>query len=232
VSFDGSGSADPPSGSIVSYEWSFGDGSAVAGGATPSHTYAAVGLFTVTLTVTGSDGLIAQTTRQVSVAAPSSGGGGGGGGAGAQPAPGTTATVAATPIAVSGFTAKSAANAKTGAITFTIALANPGTLGWIATFPNGTFGAFSSASKCKAGQRRLAGRCRPAKISFAKGSETVSASGSVTVTLKPSASALKALKSALKHKKGVPISIVLTFQSSLGGAPVKHTQTVIVKLKK
>ena len=52
------------------------------------------------------------------------------------------------------------------------------------------------------------------------------------VTLKPSASALKALKKALKQGKGIPVSVVLKFQSSLGGAPVAHTQTVIVKPKK
>jgi PKD repeat protein len=231
VTFDGSSSIDPPSGSIATYEWDFGDDSAVTGGATPTHTYATTGPFNVTLRVTGSDGLIAQTTRQVSVAAPGSGGveGGGGGGGGARPTPVTTAPAAATPVPDSAFTAKSAASPKTGAISFTIVLVNPGTLGWSATFANG---AFSSASRCKAGRLRLAGRCRPAKIAFAKGSETVGAAGSVTVTLKPSASALKALKNALKHKRGVPVSIVLTFQSALGGAPVEHAQTVTVKLKK
>jgi hypothetical protein len=245
VSFDGTGSIDPPIGSIASYAWGFGDGTAGGVGASPSHIYAAAGLYTVTLTVTGSDGLSAQSTRQINVVTPSSGGGGSGGGGtggggsgGGGPAAsvpalltGTTANVVPAPTPNSAFTAKSAANAKTGAIAFTIALANPGTLSWTATFPNGPFGAFSSASKCKAGQVRLAGKCRPAKITFAKGSQTVGVAGSVTVALKPSASALKALKSALRHKKGVSVSIELTFQSSLGGPPVKHTQTAIAKLK-
>jgi hypothetical protein len=144
----------------------------------------------------------------------------------------TTANTAPAPTPSSAFTTKSAVDAKTGAISVTISLANPGTLSWAATFPNGKFGAFASASKCKADQLRLAGRCRPAKVSFAKGSEAVSAAGSVTITLKPDAAALKALKSALKQNKGVPVSVVLTFQSALGGAPVSHAQTVIVKPKK
>jgi chitodextrinase len=48
--FDGSGSY-APGGTIISYEWEFGDGG-TATGATPEHVYAAFGDFTVTLTVT------------------------------------------------------------------------------------------------------------------------------------------------------------------------------------
>jgi hypothetical protein len=123
-------------------------------------------------------------------------------------------------------------NAATGAITLKATFSDPGTLSWGATFANGKFGAFASSAKCKKGQLRLRGRCLPAKITFAKGSRALAAAGSVAITLKPSASALKALKAALKQRKGVPVSIVLSFQSSRGGTPVSHTQTVTVKLKK
>lgn len=66
IEFDGSGSADPD-GSVVSWAWDFGDGS-TGEGATPVHTYAASGAFTVTLTVTDDDGLTdgASTTARVS----------------------------------------------------------------------------------------------------------------------------------------------------------------------
>ena len=49
VTFDGSGSS--AAGNIVSYNWDFGDG-ATGTGVSPSHTYAAAGTYTVSLTVT------------------------------------------------------------------------------------------------------------------------------------------------------------------------------------
>jgi PKD repeat protein len=54
VMFDGSDS-DDPDGSIASFDWDFGDG-ASGTGVSPTHTYAAVGIYDVTLTVTDDDG--------------------------------------------------------------------------------------------------------------------------------------------------------------------------------
>lgn len=54
IQFDGSGSFDPD-GTIVSYEWDFGDGSSGAG-VIPTHTYARDGDYTVTLCVVDDDG--------------------------------------------------------------------------------------------------------------------------------------------------------------------------------
>jgi len=54
LAFDGSGSLDPD-GSIVSYAWDFGDGTAGTG-VSPSHTYATAGTYNVSLTVTDNDG--------------------------------------------------------------------------------------------------------------------------------------------------------------------------------
>jgi PKD repeat protein len=50
MTFDGSASFDPD-GTIVSWEWTFGDG-ATGSGSTVTHTYAAPGSYWVTLTVT------------------------------------------------------------------------------------------------------------------------------------------------------------------------------------
>jgi PKD repeat protein len=50
VAFDGSGSYDPD-GSVVSYEWAFGDGG-TASGAAAMHAYASAGSFVATLCVT------------------------------------------------------------------------------------------------------------------------------------------------------------------------------------
>ena len=65
ITFNGSASSDPD-GSVVGYQWNFGDGGGAAG-AMPVHAYAATGAYTVTLTVTDSDGLTHSvvTTAQV-----------------------------------------------------------------------------------------------------------------------------------------------------------------------
>jgi len=65
VSFDGSGSSDPD-GTIVSYDWAFGDG-ASASGATVNHAYSAADTYTVTLTVTDNGGLTGTDTASVTV---------------------------------------------------------------------------------------------------------------------------------------------------------------------
>jgi DNA-binding beta-propeller fold protein YncE len=87
--FDGSSSSDSD-GTIARYDWDFGDGSTLPnGGTTPSHTYAAAGTYTVTLTVTDNAGCsmalvftgqtascvgssAARTTRIVTVPTPTS----------------------------------------------------------------------------------------------------------------------------------------------------------------
>jgi len=59
--FDGSASVDPD-GTIVSYEWDFGDGN-TGSGATATHAYEFAGLYNITLTVT--DDMEAQSTDSV-----------------------------------------------------------------------------------------------------------------------------------------------------------------------
>lgn len=68
VFFDASASFDPD-GSIVRYEWNFGDGN-TATGRFVSHTYRFSGAFTATLTVTDNRGATAATHRTISVGAP------------------------------------------------------------------------------------------------------------------------------------------------------------------
>ncbi len=69
VQFDGSGSFDPD-GTIVTYDWDFGDGH-TGTGVSPTHTYAAAGTYTVTLFVTDDGGATdaAGTTSDIAVAA-------------------------------------------------------------------------------------------------------------------------------------------------------------------
>ena len=65
VTFSGSGSSDPD-GTIVSYQWNFGDG-ASGSGATVSHTYTSAGPFTAVLAVTDNDGATDTASVVISV---------------------------------------------------------------------------------------------------------------------------------------------------------------------
>jgi hypothetical protein len=62
--FNGSGSTDDHG--IVSYAWSFGD-AATGSGVTASHSYSATGSYSVTLTVTDTDGLTSSVSQRVTV---------------------------------------------------------------------------------------------------------------------------------------------------------------------
>jgi PKD repeat protein len=66
ITFDGSGSSDPD-GTIASYDWDFGDGTA-GSGASVTHAFAA-GTYTVTLTVTDDAGATASTVSDVTISA-------------------------------------------------------------------------------------------------------------------------------------------------------------------
>ncbi|MCW3069902.1 MAG: domain containing protein [Solirubrobacterales bacterium] len=200
VSFNGAASRDPD-GAITGYTWRFGDG-AIASGVAPSHAYAAPGSYTVTLTVTDSAGQSASATQTVPVKAP----------------PNSNFT-----------TLRAKINPKTGAITFTALVNDPGVFGWRAEFQNGKFGVFAaSKAKCRKGLVRLSSRCAPAKVLFGKGSRVVVAAGTVSFTITPTSAALKALRKAIKQKKAVPVSALLTFQSSGGGTPVSHGQRPVM----
>ena len=66
ITFDGSGSNDPD-GSIITYDWNFGDGTDLGSDVKPSHTYTHHGVYTVTLIVTDNDGSISEDTCTVTV---------------------------------------------------------------------------------------------------------------------------------------------------------------------
>jgi len=65
VAFDGSASSDPD-GTVVSYDWSFGDGG-TASGARPTHAYTTAGTYTVALTVTDDTGRKGTATTTASI---------------------------------------------------------------------------------------------------------------------------------------------------------------------
>jgi len=67
VSFDATGSIDPD-GTIVLYNWTFGDGN-ISTGVSTTHTYTTNGSMTVTLTVTDNDSVTNTTTVTINVLA-------------------------------------------------------------------------------------------------------------------------------------------------------------------
>jgi|GEM_PF-2816905 len=66
VFFDGTLSTDPD-GTVVAWEWDFGDGTPVSHEESPRHSYLSAGLYTVTLTVTDNEGLTDTDTTLATV---------------------------------------------------------------------------------------------------------------------------------------------------------------------
>jgi PKD repeat protein len=66
VSFNGAASSDPD-GHTLTYDWNFGDGSPHGTGATPSHTYADNGTYSVTLTVDDGHGATASASATATI---------------------------------------------------------------------------------------------------------------------------------------------------------------------
>ncbi len=140
-------------------------------------------------------------------------------------------TSSCTPAASLTLLGKPTVNPKTGAIAFTLSIANPGRLSWLLSFQNGKFGAFlASKTSCRKGQVELRGRCRPAKIVFGQGGMSVAAAGPTTFTVMPSRSARRALKNALSKGRGLQVSALLRFRATGGAGPVLHTYSITVKL--
>lgn len=73
VNFNASASRAAPGRTIVSYSWDFGDGTANASGVQVSHTYTALGTYTVTLVVTDDVGRTGVTSVSVPVQFPDAG---------------------------------------------------------------------------------------------------------------------------------------------------------------
>ncbi len=157
---------------------------------------------------------------------------------------GATSKVLPVPVPNSNFSMakKPVLDAKTGDLNFYLKLADPGTLRWSLSFnkPDAAASADSTGQSldsrssaeetrmpingCKMGIVKHLGRCVHLTTPFASGSKTVSA-GTVEIEAHAGTKGLKALKAAHKLKVSGPF----TFQSALAGAPVTHTESVVVR---
>jgi PKD repeat protein len=229
VAFNAAASSDAD-GSIASYAWTFGDGGSATGIA-PEHVFSAPGTYPVTLTVTDSDGRTAGVTHEITVTGAPAGNATGSSGA-ALPAfnpgsPGVTSAGAAD------LQLSASVDPASGAITFAVSASGAGTFSWLSTFANGRFGVFgASVAKCRRGYVRLHGRCRPAAIVFSKGRKAVASLGAVKLVLKPTASGRRALASARRRRRGLPVTVTVSFRPAGGGAAVSRTVSIVVRAGK
>lgn len=219
------------------YTWSFGDG-AVGSGPAPSHTYGAPGAYQVTLTV--HDALTgvaaAPVTHTVTVGETAAAGTGGQTAAASGPAPAAPPLAAAAQAPAQSQASVEALAAtfspRSGAVKLTGAISGAGALAFLATFPNGSFGALAgSGHACRAGQVRLHRACRPGLAVFARAT-LVSLGGPFRLVLRPTPAALRALRAALRRKRSLPVTIRLTFQPSNGLGTSSQTRLVAVRLKR
>ena len=120
-----------------------------------------------------------------------------------------------------------------GSITITFVPAQAGAATLVVTVPTGTISrnealAAKKAKKCKKGQIKIKGKCRPATTVTGKVSATGVAGVPLKLTVKPSSK----IKSLLSKGKTVHLTATLTYKSALGGAPTVQVFHVTVKGKK
>jgi PKD repeat protein len=230
MSFDGSGSHDPD-GTIVSYDWSFGDGTG-AGGVAPSHTYATAGNYTVTLTVTDNGGKTTSISHEVAVAAvpapptqpsgagvntggASTTGSGGVGGSKASTSPSNT-------VRVTGIKQ----NKRNGSVALSVLVPDGGALSardassarsasLISPLP----GASSLVEGPVAVVTRTKGKAKSKPVLVKPVSVSVAEAGTVTLRIVPTTTASAQLER--KHKLGVKVLISFTPAGGMQGAMVQ-----------
>jgi hypothetical protein len=129
----------------------------------------------------------------------------------------------------SGYTIESIVPNSNGTVTITFVPTQSGEATLVVTVPTASIASVSATAakskKCKHGQVEIKGKCRPSTTSAGR----TSASGTAGVPLKLTVNLSSKIKSLLKKGKTVHLTATLTYTSSLGGAPTKHTYNLTVK---
>jgi hypothetical protein len=120
-----------------------------------------------------------------------------------------------------------------GTVTIVFVPTQSGTATLEVTVPTGTIArreaiAARRAKRCKRGQVKIKGRCRPKTTVSGRVSATGVAGVPLTLTVKPSGKVV----SALKKGKTVKLTATLTYRSSLGGSPTVQVYHLTVKGKR
>ncbi len=135
------------------------------------------------------------------------------------------------PIATFTMAATPRPNHITGAITFAVAVGEPGTLRWLLTFPTESLDVPKALrGRCPKGEVMLGGGCRPSRTVFAKGKLSIDKPGSFALIARPSEIAMTALRAASQRTRGLPVLATFTFMSRLGGRPSSQSRTVLDRL--
>jgi hypothetical protein len=147
--------------------------------------------------------------------------------------PSGTATVTFLPLPPtpnSSYTVQSVKANADGTITIVFVPTQSGTATLEATVPTGTIArreaiAARRSKRCKHGQVKIRGRCRPKTTVTGKVAATGVAGVPLTLTVKPSGKVV----GALKKGKTVKLTATLTYRSSLGGNPTVQVYHLTVK---
>lgn len=132
----------------------------------------------------------------------------------------------------SGYTIQSIVSSSNGTVTITFVPTQSGEASLVVTVPTASIASTSATAakskKCKHGQVKIKGKCRPSTTVTGR----TSAAGTAGVPLKLTVNLSSKIKALLKKGKTVHLTATLTYTSSLGGAPTVHTYYVTAKGKR
>jgi len=133
------------------------------------------------------------------------------------------------PTPNSGYAIQSIVSNSNGTVTITFVPTQSGEATLVVTVPTASIASSSAVAakskKCKHGQVKIKGKCRPPTTEAGK----TSASGTAGVPLKLTVNLSSKIKALLKNGKTVHLTATLTYKSSLGGASTVKTYQVTVK---